>query len=608
MAVEVFLPPLSFTSEITAYGYGYSPPGQYGLNIGSRYKVLWDNVEYSVEAIGAADILPGSVFIGNIKPIAPPGTGEPFLIGTVGGGLLIVCVDEEKATQHTVTIYKEVEDVDKPSFDIVLKDRDGTDVVYPATVVWLKTNDGAVRKFVNEDSVPVPVEKNDVEVDFTQGNMEIVPDVGNVFSKVTLNRPAELIPANIPEGMYIAGVGPGEYGATGEEIEEALCTFSCYVSGSKKVTTKNAGDQVISLSISLPLSSNIYSVSIGKNNLSQSSTTNLNYPAVGSSSVNVESPNNYTVTESATIKTVNAEYSHNFYSNYGSMIAFMFVVFGVPGIKIKKVGTDLVFHADANVVSLPEGGDFDRRYYITKVDLSESAITSLPNFAFHASSASYCKIKEVLFPKNVKSLGNNCFYGCASLKEMVIPDTVTSIGMYAFQYCRGLTRFIFPGSVTKIGSYCLNGCNSLTDLVISEGVQRIDASAFANCSKLTRVVIPDTVTTLGTSIFSSCTSLTDVTLPANLTAIPSNLFYGCSSLTQLTLPSGVTSIGQSAFSGCAALAVLDCSACTSVPTLDNTNAFTNCPSTMQIKVPAALYDSWKAATNWSTYASKIVAV
>jgi hypothetical protein len=47
---------------------------------------------------------------------------------------------------------------------------------------------------------------------------------------------------------------------------------------------------------------------------------------------------------------------------------------------------------------------------------------------------------------------------------------------------------------------------------------------------------------------------------------------------------------------------------TVVPTLASTGAFQNIPSDCEIRVPAALYDEWIAATNWSTYASKIVAV
>ena len=51
----------------------------------------------------------------------------------------------------------------------------------------------------------------------------------------------------------------------------------------------------------------------------------------------------------------------------------------------------------------------------------------------------------------------------------------------------------------------------------------------------------------------------------------------------------------------------DFSTHTSVPTL-NKNVFSGIPDDCQIRVPAALYDSWKSATNWSTYADYIVGV
>jgi hypothetical protein len=47
---------------------------------------------------------------------------------------------------------------------------------------------------------------------------------------------------------------------------------------------------------------------------------------------------------------------------------------------------------------------------------------------------------------------------------------------------------------------------------------------------------------------------------------------------------------------------------TVVPTLASTSVFSGIPSDCEIRVPAALYDEWIAATNWSTYAANIVAV
>ena len=47
---------------------------------------------------------------------------------------------------------------------------------------------------------------------------------------------------------------------------------------------------------------------------------------------------------------------------------------------------------------------------------------------------------------------------------------------------------------------------------------------------------------------------------------------------------------------------------TAVPTLASTGAFEKTSSSLVIKVPAALLDEWKAATNWATFADRIVGV
>lgn len=86
-------------------------------------------------------------------------------------------------------------------------------------------------------------------------------------------------------------------------------------------------------------------------------------------------------------------------------------------------------------------------------------------------------------------------------------------------------------------------------------------------------------------------------------------FYGCSQLTSADFPLA-TSIGSSTFSSCSQLTALilrsekQC-------TLSNANAFNSTPiksGTGYIYVPSALIDSYKSATNWSTYAAQFRAL
>lgn len=108
-------------------------------------------------------------------------------------------------------------------------------------------------------------------------------------------------------------------------------------------------------------------------------------------------------------------------------------------------------------------------------------------------------------------------------------------------------------------------------------------SAFADCSGLTSVTIPNSVTNIGNSAFSRCSSLTSITIPNSVTTISDYAFLNCSGLTSVTVQA------------------------TTPPTLGNSNAFNDtndCP----IYVPSASVAAYKAATNWSTYASRIQAI
>ena len=151
-------------------------------------------------------------------------------------------------------------------------------------------------------------------------------------------------------------------------------------------------------------------------------------------------------------------------------------------------------------------------------------------------------------------------------------------------------------------------CNMLQEVYIGDGVTSIGGNAFNGCYSLASVTIPTGVTSIGDYAFSNCYSLASVTIPTGVTSIGDSAFSGCPSLASVTIPTGVTSIGGYAFSGCFGMRYYDFSAFASVPTLSNTNAFSQIPSDCQMLIPSALYDEWSTATNWATYANYMVAV
>ena len=179
--------------------------------------------------------------------------------------------------------------------------------------------------------------------------------------------------------------------------------------------------------------------------------------------------------------------------------------------------------------------------------------------------------------------GGTSFNLLAQITDVNWPSGITSIGGSAFYHCTGLTSLTIPNSVTSIGISAFNDCTGLTSLTIGSGVASI-----------------------GNQVFKGCTGLTSVTIPDSVTSIGGQAFYGCSRLTSVTIPDSVTSIEQNAFNYCTGLTSITVEA-TTPPTLANTNAFNNtnnCP----IYVPAESVDTYKAASNWSSLASRIQAI
>lgn len=92
-----------------------------------------------------------------------------------------------------------------------------------------------------------------------------------------------------------------------------------------------------------------------------------------------------------------------------------------------------------------------------------------------------------------------------------------------------------------------------------------------------------------------------------MTSIGDYAFKQGTGLASITLPPALTAIGNQAFANCYNLKVCDCTECTAVPTL-GASVFQNAHADFKIHVPSALEEEWKAAANWSSYASQIIGV
>lgn len=134
--------------------------------------------------------------------------------------------------------------------NIRTKDYDGNDVVLRnATKVYYKSA-------TSETLVPFTYGEaisRTIVPEFTNGgNMSVPIGDGQLVTEITINRPSNLLPENIKEGEFIAGVGPGTYvGAGGSEKLTPVMSYGTFTPSQKEETvsvTHNLGvipDEII---------------------------------------------------------------------------------------------------------------------------------------------------------------------------------------------------------------------------------------------------------------------------------------------------------------------------------------------------------------------------
>ena len=178
-----------------------------------------------------------------------------------------------------------------------------------------------------------------------------------------------------------------------------------------------------------------------------------------------------------------------------------------------------------------------------------------------------------------------------SLEDAILQDTltdytnnrITKLRDSALRATNNLTSVNFPNVLT-IGKEALAYNESLTSITMPLLTDAGEA-AFLENYILTSINLPS-LKNIGLMGFMNCFALESAEF-ASLTDIPTQCFFDCESLTSLTLSS------------------------TTMTTLGATNAFTGTPIASgegYIYVPASLVDTYKTATNWSTYAKQIKAI
>lgn len=265
-----------------------------------------------------------------------------------------------------------------------------------------------------------------------------------------------------------------------------------------------------------------------------------------------------------------------------------------------------------------------------------SGVTTIGSLAFGSCG----RLAFADFPSGLAQIGDSAFCGCYALTNVSIPSRVSSIGANAFECCR-LRTLVLPANLASVGIYAFYGCDRLKrivclakkppvafdetfescsglalvevpsgsvdayrsapgwcalkeavtaikapdaadpgtyltympsndgtgysvargryapsgDLVIPDTYQGLKVTAvadfaFEDCGRLRSVTLPADIATIGESAFAGCVRLERVDLPPKVVSIGPQAFEFCSSLTDVSLPDSVVSIGDYAFFYC----------------------------------------------------------
>lgn len=261
--------------------------------------------------------------------------------------------------------------------------------------------------------------------------------------------------------------------------------------------------------------------------------------------------------------------------------------------------------------------------YLSSVTISDK-VTTLGNYTFYKTGVSASTKPDLDLSANVGLIIGRSAFDSSYLNNVILPKNCTIqtrsfqscsastlsfesgtqiLDGYAFKYCN-ISNINLNG-VTQIGDYAFYRASGFISITIPPSVTTFGSIAFASVSSLNSVTIDyDSNATLGYNQFTSL-SITSLTIGSHPTSIGDSMFRTCTKLTTLVIPSNISSISGYAFDGCSGLTSITLESVTP-PTLGS-NVFNNtndCP----IYVPPESVDAYKAASGWSSYASRIQAI
>lgn len=237
------------------------------------------------------------------------------------------------------------------------------------------------------------------------------------------------------------------------------------------------------------------------------------------------------------------------------------------------------------------------------------------------NGADYPDVPAIDVPKTNNG-GTATFYDCSG-------DTATAADVASGKTCHtagglitgtasgGDYSFMFKYGDSNVveasGSGSFYGLNGIGELTINGATSIENGALYCDGNAHLKKINGPEITIIWTNGLYGQNQLNEAVFP-KLERVVASAFYSCRALPSFSIPKA-TFIGNNAFSGCRVLKDLYIGSIDIVPDLQGVSAFRNTPIEMsgsyssadaRIHVRSEMVEAFQAATNWSTFASKIV--
>lgn len=192
-------------------------------------------------------------------------------------------------------------------------------------------------------------------------------------------------------------------------------------------------------------------------------------------------------------------------------------------------------------------------------------------------NCSKLKSVNVYTNSNLNSIGNSAFEDCSELESLHLPNSLTHIGIKAFANCTSfggiigsdsdsdniISMLTIPKNVETLGDNCFQNTYIQT-LNIPEGskLEKIPDYAFNGCSNLINIFIEESrdfksnIKTIGLHAFDGCINLCNITkngktqsleLPNSIEYVGDYAFNGCQHISSVRMPENLKNLGNYCF-------------------------------------------------------------